>query len=88
MAIFLKKHNIRALQINDFLPAPGEYATAIYYTGIDPFTNEKIYVAKTERERKMHRALLQYFKKENISLIINALKITKRTNLISFFLKK
>jgi len=87
MAVFLKKHNIRALQINDFLPAPGEYATAIYYTGIDPITKRKIYVPKKEIERKMHRALIQYFKKENIPLIIKALKIAKRTDLIKFFIR-
>jgi len=88
MAVFMKKHNLRPLQINDFLPAPSEYATAIYYTGMDPFTKEKIYVPVLESERKMHRALMQYFKKENIPLIIKALKIAKRTELIKFFLSR
>lgn len=87
MAVFLKKHNLRPRQINDFLPAPGEYATAVFYTGIDPFTGKKVYVPKSFQERKMHRALIQYFKKENIPLVIKALKLTGRRNLINFFLK-
>lgn len=87
MAVFLKKHNLKPLQINDFLPAPGEYATAIYYSGINPENMKKVYVAKKDSERKLHRALIQYFKRENIPLIIKALKMTKRTNLIPFFVK-
>jgi uncharacterized radical SAM protein YgiQ len=87
MAVFLKKHNLKPLQINDFLPAPGEYATAIYYSEINPENMEKVYVPKKDSERKLHRALIQYFKRENIPLIIKALKLTKRTNLIPFFVK-
>lgn len=87
MAVFLKKHNLKPLQINDFLPAPGEYATAVYYSEINPENMEKVYVAKKDSERKLHRALIQYFKRENIPLIIKALKMTKRTNLIPFFVK-
>ncbi len=87
MAVFLKERGIKPLQINDFLPTPGEYATAVYYTEKDPITGKKVYVPKKERERKMHRALIQYFKKENIHTIIKALKIAGRQDLIKFFLK-
>ncbi len=86
-AVFLKKNGIRPLQINDFLPAPGEYATAVYYCGKDPFTGKTVYCAKSEGERKMHRALMQYFKKENIPLVIKALRKAGRADLIPFFLK-
>lgn len=86
-AVFMKKHGLKPLQINDFLPAPGEYATAVYYTEKDPLTGKKVYVAKKESERKMHRALMQYFKKENFPLILKALSIAKRRDLIKFFLK-
>ncbi|MCX7641852.1 MAG: YgiQ family radical SAM protein [Elusimicrobiales bacterium] len=85
MAIFLKTHNIKALQINDFLPAPGEYATSMYFTESDPETGEKLYIPKNSLERKIHRALIQYFKKENFPLIFKALKTTGRINLLKFF---
>ncbi|MCX5783156.1 MAG: YgiQ family radical SAM protein [Elusimicrobia bacterium] len=78
LAIFLKKNNYRPRQINDFIPAPMELATAVYHTGIDPFTLGKIHIPKGEAERRMSRALLQYFKPENKGLIIKALRLANR----------
>ncbi|HOX23621.1 MAG TPA: DUF3362 domain-containing protein, partial [Elusimicrobiales bacterium] len=75
MALALKKLGIRPRQINDFIPAPMELATAAYYTGTDPLTGAKIHVPKGENERKLHRALLQYFKPENRPLVLRALKL-------------
>ncbi|HEV3257370.1 MAG TPA: DUF3362 domain-containing protein, partial [Gemmataceae bacterium] len=48
-----------------FPALPRDIATALYYTGIDPFTKKKVYVAKGLRDRKMQRALMQFFKPEN-----------------------
>jgi hypothetical protein len=39
-----------------------DIATAVYYTGIDPFTKQEVYVAKAIRDRKMQRALMQFFR--------------------------
>lgn len=82
LAVFLKERNIRPQQINDFLPAPMEYATSIYFTGLDPFTLEPVYVPKKETERRMQRALLQYFKPENRGLVAQALRQIHRPDLI------
>ncbi|MEI7482267.1 MAG: DUF3362 domain-containing protein, partial [Elusimicrobiota bacterium] len=82
LAVFLKAHRYRPLQINDFLPAPMDIASSMYYTGLDPFTMEPVYSAKKETERRLHRALLQYFKPENRPLIMKALKQINRTDLI------
>lgn len=82
LAVFLKGRNIRPRQINDFLPAPMELATSIYHTGLDPFTLEAVYVPKKEAERRMQRALLQYFKPENRPLIIKALRQANRLDLM------
>ena len=82
LAVFLKDRGIRPQQINDFLPAPMELATSIYFTGLDPFTLEPVYVAKKETERRMQRALLQYYKPENRGLIVRALKEIRRPDLI------
>jgi uncharacterized radical SAM protein YgiQ len=78
LALYLKKHNLRPRQVNDFIPAPMEYATAIYYTGQDPVTGEQVYVPKTEQERRLQRALLQYFKTENFPLVMKALRLAHR----------
>ncbi len=36
----------------------------MFYTGIDPFSKQEVYVART-RNRKVQRALLQFFNPEN-----------------------
>ncbi len=82
LAVFLKESGIRPQQINDFLPAPMELSTSIYFTGLDPFTLEPVYVPKKETERRMQRALLQYYKPENKPLIIKALHEINRADLI------
>ena len=41
--------------------------------GLDPFTGEEVYVAKHLRDRKMQRALLQFFKPENYFKVREAL---------------
>jgi Domain of unknown function (DUF3362) len=45
--------------------APTDVATCMSYSGIDPFTKEAVSIAKALRDRKLQRALLQYFKPEN-----------------------
>ncbi|HNW45105.1 MAG TPA: YgiQ family radical SAM protein [Elusimicrobiales bacterium] len=82
LAVFLKERGIRPQQINDFLPAPMELATSIYFTGLDPFTLQPVYVPKKETERRMQRALLQYYKPENEALIRKALHEINRPDLI------
>ncbi len=82
LGVFLKERHIRPQQINDFLPAPMELATSIYFTGLDPFTLAPVYVPKKETERRMQRALLQYYKPENKPLIIKALREINRQDLI------
>ena len=65
LAVFLKRNGYRPDQVQDFIPAPFDIATCMYYTGIDPFTKEAVYVASDLRDRKMQRALMQFFKPEN-----------------------
>ena len=45
----------------------------MFYTGIDPFTKQKVYVAEHLKDRKMQRALMQFFKPENYFLMREAL---------------
>ena len=69
MMNYLQKKNIRIEQVQDFYPTPMALATAMYYTEKDPYTGEKLYVSKSEKERKIHRAMMQYFKPENMRII-------------------
>ncbi len=69
-------------QVQDFYPTPGTLSTCMYYTGINPLNGEEVYIPKSIEERKMQRALMQYNKKENYELVLNALKKERRYDLI------
>lgn len=84
LALFLKKHNIRPEQVQDYYPTPGTISTAMFYTGLDPYTMEPLFVPRTAEEKAMQRALLQYFKPENRRLVEKALTIAKRRDLIGY----
>jgi len=75
MSQYLKNRNIHPEQIQDFMPLPLTASGCMYYTEKHPFTGESLYVAKTFRERKMHRALIQYKNPKNKRLMKDALKI-------------
>ncbi len=82
LAVFLKRHGYRPDQVQDFIPAPMDVATAMYYTGIDPFTRKPVYVARHLRDRKLQRALMQFFKPENYFEVRQALRQAGRQDLI------
>ncbi len=60
----------------------GDVATCMYYTGIDPFTKQAVYVARDLRNRKLQRALMQFFKPENYFEVRKALIEAGRADLI------
>jgi Domain of unknown function (DUF3362) len=49
---------------------------------LDPFTKKEVYVAKGLRDRKMQRALMQFFKPENWFTVREALIQAGRQDLI------
>ncbi len=87
LALYCAKRNVKPEQIQDFIPSPMTLSTCIYYTGKHPFTGKSVYVAKEERERKMHRALIQYDNTANHSLIREALKILKMEHVLPQLIK-
>jgi hypothetical protein len=54
----------------------------MYYTGIDPFSKQEVYIAKGLKDRKMQRALMQFFKPENWFTVREALIQAGRQDLI------
>jgi uncharacterized radical SAM protein YgiQ len=82
LAVFLKRNGYRPDQVQDFIPAPFDIATCMYYTGIDPFTKQEVYIARHLKDRKLQRALLQFFKPENYFEVRKALEQAGRTDLI------
>ena len=82
LAVYLKRSGYRPDQVQDFIPAPFDVATAMYHTGIDPFSKKPVYIAKHLRDRKLQRALMQFFKPENYVEVRQALLKAGRGDLI------
>jgi len=84
LALYLKSTGCRPEQVQDFYPTPGTVSTVMYYTGIDPLSMKKVYVTTDHGEKRMQRALLQWYKKENYPIVLEALKKAGREDLIGF----
>lgn len=84
LAEYIKTMGHMPEQVQDFYPTPGSLSTTIYYTGINPITNEQVYVPKSQKEKSMQRALLQFSNADNHTLVKNALICAKREDLIGF----
>jgi uncharacterized radical SAM protein YgiQ len=82
LAEFLKRTGFRPDKVQDFIASPMDIATCMYYTGLDPMTGAEVYVARTTRERRLQRALLQFFKPENYFDVREALETSGRSDLI------
>ncbi|MEM7167512.1 MAG: YgiQ family radical SAM protein [Planctomycetota bacterium] len=82
LALFLKKNGYRPEQVQDFIPAPFDIAACMYHTGIDPMTMKEVAVAKGMKDRKLQRALMQFFKPENYFTVRKALLEAGRKDLI------
>ena len=82
LALFLKKNHIRPEQVQDFYPTPGTISTTMFYTGLDPYTMEEVYSAKSPHDKALQRALLQYYNPKNFALVEEALRKIHRFDLI------
>jgi radical SAM superfamily enzyme YgiQ (UPF0313 family) len=82
LALFLKGAGYRPQQVQDFIPAPMDLATSAWHTGLDPHTLAPLPVRRKLTERRMQRALMQFFKPENWFLVKEALELAGRTELI------
>jgi uncharacterized radical SAM protein YgiQ len=82
LAVFLKQNSYKPDQVQDFIPSPFDIAACMYYTGLDPMTKEPVKVTKGLKDRRMQRALLQFFKPENWFEVRRALVEAGRADLI------
>ncbi|QUO32911.1 YgiQ family radical SAM protein [Faecalicatena sp. Marseille-Q4148] len=84
LAEYLRGLGYMPEQVQDFYPTPSTISTCMYYTGVDPRTMKPVYVPKNPHEKAMQRALIQYRDPKNYDLILEALKITGRMDLVGF----
>lgn len=84
LAEFIRDMGYHPQQVQDFIPTPGTLSTCMWYTGIDPMTGEKVYSAKSYEEKRMQRALMQYWLPKNHEIVRKALHLVHREDLIGF----
>jgi len=84
LALYLKKIKHTPQQVQDFYPTPFTVSTCMYYTEKNPFTKEKVYVAKNPKDKTLQRVLLQYTDPQNQTLVFEALKQANRLDLVGF----
>lgn len=79
LAMWLKSNNYECDQVQNFYPSPMCNATAMYYSETNPLKRvkykkrEEVPVAKGERQRRLHKALLRYHDPDNWPMIREAL---------------
>ena len=58
-----KRLNYRPEQVQDFTPTPMTLATTMFYTGLNPYTMEKVYVAKTKEEKDKQKRYFFFWRR-------------------------
>ncbi len=87
LALWLKKNDFRADQVQAFLPSPMATATAMYHSSKNPLkrvsrSSEQVVIPKGIKVRRLHKAFLRYHDPENWPLLRDALKHMGRADLI------
>ncbi|MEM7279063.1 MAG: YgiQ family radical SAM protein [Pseudomonadota bacterium] len=87
LALWLKRNDFRADQVQAFYPSPMATATAMYHSGKNPlskvrYKSEPVETPKTPEQRRLHKALLRYHDPANWRLIREALRAAGRSELI------
>jgi uncharacterized radical SAM protein YgiQ len=64
LAAEVKILRIKPEQVQDFTPTPMTLSTLMYYTGFDPYTGKKVYVARNVEEKKRQKEYFFWYKTE------------------------
>jgi len=84
LAEYLKKLGFTPDQVQDFYPTPGTLSTAMYYSGYNPTSGKKIFVATEHSDKQAQRALLQFNRPENYVTVLKTLGKAGRQDLVGF----
>ena len=82
LAAETKQLNFHLEQVQDFTPTPMTLATEIYYTGIHPYTGERVFTATSPEEKLAQRKYFFWYDRTYRSGIIRSLHRLHRPDLI------
>ncbi|MDR1591905.1 MAG: YgiQ family radical SAM protein [Prevotellaceae bacterium] len=83
LAVETKQLNFKLEQVQDFTPTPMTLATEMYHTSLDPYTQQRIYVARTAAQKLAQRQFFFWYKPEYRAKIVAVLRMLKRPDLIT-----
>lgn len=83
LAVRTKELDMHLEQVQDFTPTPMTLATEIYYTGIHPYTGEKVYCATAREEKLAQRQYFFWYDRNYRNGIIQSLHSIHRSDLIA-----
>jgi uncharacterized radical SAM protein YgiQ len=63
LAAEVKSLGIKPEQVQDFTPTPMTLSTLMYYTGFDPYSGKKVYVARNIEDKKRQKGYFFWYKK-------------------------
>ncbi len=81
LAVIAKNQKMFLEQVQDFTPTPMTLSTTMYYSGINPYTGDPIYVAKSKEEKQNQKRFFFWYKKEEQRAIRNELRKIERRDL-------
>ncbi|WP_439886443.1 YgiQ family radical SAM protein [Pseudomonas sp. MBLB4123] len=87
LALWLKRNDFRADQVQAFYPSPMATATAMYHSGKNPlrkvtYKSDGVSIVKSEAQRRLHKAFLRYHDPRGWPLLREALERMGRADLI------
>ncbi len=59
-----RRMHYRPEQVQDFTPTPMTLSTTMYYTGLNPYTMQPVYVARTKEEKQKQNSYFFWWKRE------------------------
>ena len=81
LAIETKRLNFQLEQVQDFTPTPMTLATEMYHTGLDPYTLQPVYVARTKDDKLAQRQFFFWYKPEERRAIKQFLQKIRRSDI-------
>lgn len=82
LAAITKQLDFHLEQVQDFTPTPMTVATEIYYSGYHPYTGERVFTARSEKEKLAQRQFFFWWKPDTRQSIVNELRKMHRPDLI------
>ncbi len=82
LAVTTRQLDFHLEQVQDFTPTPMSIAAEMYYTGLDPYTLKPVFAARTPQEKLAQRQYFFWYKPEERTRILTALRRIGRADLI------